>query len=172
MSKVKTSDVYFSTYIKEQKQYAIDQQIENYYPVNVVAEAFQKGFDAGAKNAESDYLEDLKNQLLDKFVSKANEVYILSNELIKYLQSNQYKIDSLLGNFSFNSIKVLITVPITTIEDETFTELAYTKLHEIAKQFTSQHKELLDISIIPSEDLDEELLESDGFRFKEDYVKK
>ena len=64
---------------------------------------------------------------------------------------------------------MIISVPSSFLNNDDFVKLAYRKVHENKNIYTSLFQEYLDMGIIASDNLNENLLKEDGFGYTEIY---
>lgn len=142
---------------------------ESYYHVNVVAEAYSKGFSDGKKSGKEEFLKLIVSNEIEKFTQKANQIYILSKNVISTIKKKDYIVSGLYINLTPNRPSVIISIPNEFLNNDDFVEIAYSKVHENKKIFTKLFDETLDIGFISSDHLDEKLLKDDGFGYIEKY---
>jgi hypothetical protein len=171
-SKIVTNSELFQQYLEKHKDQVRDKSSEEFYHVNVVAEAYNQGFKDGEKSKRKDIIDELVKKEIEHFTQKANQIYILSNRIISHLNENSYKTCSLHLNLTFQRPSVIIAVPADQLVDDEFINIAYSKMLEIKEIYTKLFNEYLDIGLVSSENLDEEMLLSDGFGYKEVYFEK
>jgi hypothetical protein len=81
----------FLAYLNENIYRSSDSEKNEYFYVDVVAEAWGKGFDEGKKVAQKDFFNDLVTIESEKFMRKANMIYLLSKRLIEFFVSHDCK---------------------------------------------------------------------------------
>lgn len=140
-----------------------------YYHVNVVAEAYTEGFSKGEKQGKEKLSDVLLEKLTDRIFDHLAQIYVASKAVSTYFQENGYKVDKLYINTSLNKPKVIISLPEEQLLDDTFVEFAYAKIHEVKCAFNTMFQNSLDLSLITSDNIDEELLISDGFGYIESF---
>lgn len=159
----------FHKYLDTCKGEVKSKSSEGYYHVNVVAEAYTRGFSDGKQSGQSEFMELLISKEIEKFTQKANQIYILSKNVISLLLENKFEVSGLYINLSPNRPSVIISVANEFLNDDNFVEIAYSKVYENKKIFTKLFNEPLDIGFISSDNLDEDLLKEDGFGYIEKY---
>ncbi|MFV8347198.1 hypothetical protein [Flavobacterium sp. ZB4P13] len=158
----------FNSYLADNKHQAKDSKINDlYYHVNVVAEAYSKGFADGENTGKKDFLDKLVQSTTEKFIEKANQVYLCTKSTLTALHKEQYPVHSFYINIFHQNPKVIIVVPNEILLNDDFVELSYMKIHEVKCSFSSLFNSTLDMGIMGCEDLDEKLLEKDGFDYSE-----
>lgn len=158
----------FNTYLIDNKHQAKDSKINDlYYHVNVVAEAYSKGFSDGENIGKKDILDKLVQSTTEKFIEKANQVYLCTKSTLTALLKEQYQVHSFYINIFHQNPKVIIAVPNQILLDDNFVEFSYMKIHEVKCSFNSLFNNTLDMGIMGSEDLNSELLRKDGFEYSE-----
>jgi hypothetical protein len=138
-----------------------------YYHVNVVAEAYSRGFTDGEKSAKKEVVDVMMQKAKEKFVEKANQVYLSAKAMANHLAAKEYKIDKIYINIFHKSPKVIVALDDSLLLDDEFVEFAYSKIHEMQCSFHSLFQSTLDLSLIGTTDLDEVLLAKDGFDYSE-----
>jgi len=159
----------FNKYLDTCKGEVKSKSSEGYYHVNVVAEAYSKGFTDGKQSGQSEFMELLISNEIEKFTQKANQIYILSKNVMSLLKENKFDASGLYINLSPNRPSVIISVSNEFLNDDNFVEIAYSKVFENKKIFTKLFNEPLDIGFLSNENLDEDLLKEDGFGYIEKY---
>lgn len=162
------SDLFYQ-YLDTCKGEVKSRSTEGYYHVDVVADAYNKGFTDGKKSGRSEFLQMIVSNEIEKFSQKANQIYILSKNVIAFLENKEFKIAGLYINLTPKRPSVIISVPNEFLNDDLFVESAYTKVHENKNIFSKLFNEPLDIGFISSDNLDENLLKEDGFGYTEKY---
>lgn len=138
-----------------------------YYHVNVVADAYSRGYNDGEKSAKKEVMDLIMQKAKEKFVEKANQVYLSAKAMVSHLSEKDYKIEKIYINIFHKSPKVIIAIDGNLLLNDDFVEFAYTKIHEMQCSFHSLFQNTLDLSLISTSDLDEELLAKDGFDYSE-----
>ncbi len=162
------SDLFYQ-YLDSFKGEVKSRSTEGYYHVNVVAEAYNKGFSDGKKSGKSEFLKLIVSNEIEKFSQKANQIYILSKNVISFLEERKFKVAGLYINLSPKRPSVIISVSNEFLNDDSFVEIAYSKIYENKNIFTKLFNEPLDIGFLSSDNLDEKLLKEDGFGYVEKY---
>ncbi len=138
-----------------------------YYHVNVVADAYSRGFNDGEKKAKKEVIDLITQKAKERFIEKANQVYLSSKAMVIHLSQKDYSVDKIYINIFHKSPKVIISVGNSMLLDDDFVEFAYSKIIEMKSSFHSLFQSTLDLSLISSNDLDEDLLSRDGFDYSE-----
>ncbi|MBT3207602.1 MAG: hypothetical protein HN704_11845 [Bacteroidetes bacterium] len=159
----------FNEYLKEREVQVRNEATDGYYHVNVVADAYIKGIEDGKKLGKEELLKNMSEAFVETFVKKANKIYLLSKDTVKYLKNEGYKVESLHINISSTSPKVILTISNKTLVDDNFVKKGYRKLAESKKEYLSIYDEMLDIAFVGNKYLDRELLKEDGFEYFEIY---
>jgi len=165
----KTGSELFQQYLTSHKDQVKDRSTEGFYHVNVVAEAYSQGFSDGEKSGKKDFISEFVKQEVEKFTDKANQIYILSKRIISFLSDKSFKVSSLHINLSFQRPSVIIAISDEQLNNDEFVKIAYSKMFEIKEIYSKLFEEYLDIGLVSSDNLDEELLKDDGFGYKENY---
>ncbi|WP_396151305.1 hypothetical protein [Flavobacterium sp.] len=139
-----------------------------YYHVNVVADAYSRGYSDGEKSAKKEVMDMIMQKAKERFVEKANQVYLSSKALVSHLSANEYSVNKIYINIFHKSPKVIVSLNESLLLNDEFVEFAYTKIHEMQCSFHSLFQNTLDLSLISTTDLDEELLAKDGFDYSEE----
>lgn len=165
---VKTGTEQFSKYISKYKDQVKTESTEEYYHVNVVAEAYNQGFSDGKNSGRKDFVDAVVKSKVEKFIQTANQVYILSQNLITFLEKKGYKADSLYINLYPRCPKVILAIRDEFLLNDNFVEVAYEKILENKAIFSKLFSPaVLDISLVSTENLDPKLLKEDGFGYEE-----
>jgi len=159
----------FKDYLDSCKGKVKSKSADSYYHVDVVAEAYTKGFSDGKQSGQSEFMELIISNEIEKFTHKANQIYILSKNFISFLEKDNYKLTGLYINLTPSRPSVIISVSDKYLNDDLFVEKAYSKLFENKKIFNKLFNEHLDIGLLSSDSLDEEILRDDGFGYIEKY---
>ena len=166
-SAILSSDL-FRDYIDKHKHEVRDSSSEQYYHVDVVADAYNQGFSDGEKSGRKDFLDALIKREVEKFTQKANQIYILSHRIIDYIKEIKFSANALYINLSPNRPSVIISIPNKDLTNDEFVKKSYTKLNEIKKIYTKLFNEYLDMGFVSSDNLDDSILHEDGFGYKEE----
>lgn len=166
---LKSSSDLFNKYLDTCKGEVKSRGIEGYYHVDIVADAYNQGFLDGKKSGKAVFLENLISNEIEKFTQKANQIYILSKNVISFLAQKKFNVVALYINLNPNRSSVIISVKNDILNDDTFVEIAYSKTFENKKIFSKLFNEALDIGFLASDNLDEKLLREDGFGYIEKY---
>ena len=167
-STVRTGTEHFGKYISKYKDQVKNESAEEYYHVNVVAEAYNQGFSDGKNSGKQDFVEAIVRNKVEKFVQKANQVYILSQNLITHIEKSGFKADSLHINLFPSCPKVVLSIRDDFLLNDQFVETTYEKILENKAIFSKLFSpSTLDISLVSAENLDPKLLKEDGFGYEE-----
>lgn len=159
----------FHKYLDTCKGEVKSKSAEGYYHVNVVAEAYSKGFSDGKESGQTEFMDLLISNEIEKFTQKANQIYILSKNVISYLKENKFDVAGLYINLSPIKPSVIVSISNDFLNDDAFVELAYQKIYENKKIYAKLFNEPLDIGFVSDDNLDEGLLKADGFGYIEKY---
>ncbi len=158
----------FSKYITKYKDQVKSESAEGYYHVDIVAEAYNQGFSDGKSSGKKDFIEEAMKNKIERFVQKANQVYILTQNLISFLGKEGFVVDSFYINPFPSCPMVIVSVSDETLLNDLFVEIAYEKILENKAIFSKLFApSSLDISLVSSNNLDSNLLKEDGFGYKE-----
>ncbi|MEZ0183142.1 hypothetical protein AB9T89_12925 [Flavobacterium oncorhynchi] len=158
----------FNNYLENHSDDAKTSKINDfYYHVDVVADAYSRGYNDGEKSAKKEVMDLIVLKAKEKFIEKANEVYLSSKALVRSLATKRYKVEKIYINIFHKSPKVIVAVEDSMLLNDDFVEFAYTTIHEMQCSFHSLFQNTLDLSLISTTDLDEELLAKDGFDYSE-----
>lgn len=168
-TKAKSGTDKFNSYLLKYKDDAIPESMEGYYHADVVAEAYSQGFSDGKLSGKQDFIAELIKKQREVFSQKANQVYILSHNVISFLKTHNFPISSMHINLNHNCPRVILSVPSETLNNDEFVEKAYRKIFENKQIFSQLFPEILDLGLVASDNLDIELLKEDGFGYSEEY---
>jgi hypothetical protein len=158
----------FNAYLEEHASEAKSTKLnDSYYHVDVVADAYSRGYIDGKKYSTDEFMDDFIEKVWEKFVEKANKVYLSAKSLTDAFSSKKYTVGKIYINIFHRNPRVIVSVDESVLLDDTFVTFAYPKIHEIQKSFYALSKCTLDISLIGSDDIDEDLLKQDGFEYSE-----
>lgn len=160
----------FNTYISEHNISAKKDKVSDlYYHVNVVAEAYNAGFNSGEASAKNAFMDKIISKFSENFKEKANQIYLSSKAVASNLIKEGYSVDGIYINISLDKPKVILSVPDEQMLDNDFVEFVYTRIHEVQNSFYTLFNSSLDLSLVGSEYLDEDLLKCDGFGYSEKF---
>ncbi len=163
----------FQSYLRKHNDEVRITAANNYYPANVVADAFSEGFSAGEKSGKKAGKEEIIAKLVksrvEELTQKATQAYILASRIVKHIKTTGYKVHSIHLNIFHENPKVIIAINNDLLLDDAFIEDAYTKIFEIKRIFDELFKVDLDMGLIGSNDLDLELLSEDGYEYSEQF---
>lgn len=140
---------------------------DSYFHVNVVADAYNQGYIDGKKCSTDEFMDEFMEKMWEKFVEKANKVYLSAKSLTDAFSSKKYPVEKIYINIFHKNPRVIVSVDESLLLDDDFVTFAYPKIHEIQKSFYSLSKSTLDLSLVGTDGLDEELLKQDGFEYSE-----
>lgn len=168
-TKAKSGTDKFHSYILKYKDDAIAEGMEGYYHADIVAEAYTQGFSDGKKSGKQDFIAELIKKQREVFSQKANQVYILSHNVITFLKNHNFPINSMHINLNHNCPRVILSVSSDILNNDEFVEKAYHKIFENKQIFSKLFPEILDIGLVANDNLDMDLLKEDGFGYSEEY---
>lgn len=168
--KVQGSSDLFQEYLNQHKDEVRAKSADEYYHVNVVADAYKQGFSDGTQSAHKEFVEQLIEKRIDDFKKKAQQVYILSSNLVSILKDKGFNANALFIAPTFIAPRAIIVVPEELVLNDDFVETAYSTIHEFREIFSKLFHDVLDLSIVGNENLDTELLKEDGFGYEEVYT--
>jgi|SRR5690606_4637421 len=157
----------FNDYLAKYKDQAKNEKSNNFYHVDVVAEAYNQGFSDGEQKGRKEFIDDLVKSTTERFTQQANQVYILTNVAVSHLQKHGYSVNAFFINIAHPNPKVLIAVDGDLLLDDGFVELSYSKLFELKKIFSKLFECTLDIGLISYDNLDMDALKEDRFDYSE-----
>ena len=160
----------FNEYIQTCKGDVKNHSAEGYYHFDKVAEAYEKGFNDGQNVGKKTFLKSFIDKEIEKFTQKANQIYILSKKVISLIEENNYKVEALYIGLSFDKPSVIISVKNETLNNDEFTKIAYTRIFKVKEIYDELFDEVLDIGLVGSDNLDEEILKDEGFDYIEQYT--
>ena len=160
----------FNQYIQTCKSEVKNHSAEGYYHFDIVAEAYEKGFDDGQHIGEKTFLKSFIEKEIEKFTQKANQIYILSKKVISLIEENNYNVEALYIGLSFDKPSVIISVKNDTLNNDEFTRIAYTRIFKVKEIYDELFNEVLDIGLVGADSLDEKLLKDEGFDYIEKYT--
>jgi hypothetical protein len=166
----KTSGInQFNSYLELNSVDAKTSKISDlYYHVNVVADAYTRGYNDGEKSAKKELIEKVMQKAKEDFVEKANQVYLSSKALVSHLSAKNYSVQKIYINIFHKNPKVIVALDQSLLLNDLFVEFAYTKIHDMQCSFHSLFQNTLDLSLVSTTDLDEEILAKDGFDYSEE----
>jgi len=159
----------FQDYLEQNKHLSKSEISNEYFHVNVVADAYNKGFEDGEQNAKQNFIDDIISKHNEQFVQNSVFIYILSKRIIDYFISQNCKPCSLFINLSARIPSVIISIPDEYLLDDDFVDLAYSKVFEIRQVYDNVYKKMLDIGLIGSSNLNIDLLKADRYDYQENY---
>lgn len=163
----------FQSYLKRHNADVRSTAVNNYYHVDVVAEAFTEGFSAGEKSGKQSGKDEIISKLVknrvEELTQKANQVYILTSRVVNHIQKNGNKVHSFHLNIFHENPKAILAINNELLLDDSFIEDTYSKIFEIKRIFDAIFNVDLDMGLIGSNDLDLELLSEDGYEYSEKF---
>jgi hypothetical protein len=157
----------FNAYLAKYRDEVRRESSAEYYHVDVVAEAYQQGYTEGKKSGTKDVVNEIFQKHLEHFKQKSNQVYILTNRFISFLRERGYSAHSFYLDVNPICPKVIIAIPENHLIDDEFIEFAYKKVNELRNVFVELFSKNLDMSLVGSDNLDENSLKDDGFGYSE-----
>lgn len=106
---------------------------------------------------------------MESFINRSNQVYILTKKLISFLNDNGFKVNAFYINVFPKCPKVVVAVDNDLLINDAFVELSYPKIFELKKIFENLFESRLDLGLVGSDLLEEDLLQEDGFGYKEKF---
>lgn len=165
----KSGNQSFQNYLKTHEHVVKVKATNNYYPVDVVAEAFTEGFNAGEKFGKEELIERLVRSQFEELTQKANQVYILTSLVIKHIRENGFDVKSFHMDIFHENPKVIIAVENNLLLNDNFVDTSYQKIFEVKRVFDDLFHKDLDMGIIGSNDMDIALLRNDGYQYSEEF---
>jgi hypothetical protein len=162
----------FYRYLIKHKDQVRQESLDGYYHVDVVAEAYNQGFKDGADSGKKDYMEDMHKTAMERFVQRATQVYLLTKNLVTFLNQRKYPVESIHLDILANCPRVIISVKNDYLNNDIFVELSYGKIFEMKRIFTDLFNLNLDMGLISSDNLNYKLLVEDGFGYSENLIAK
>ncbi|NJW53818.1 hypothetical protein [Salinimicrobium oceani] len=167
----KTGTELFQSYLRNHKDDVRSTAANNYYHVDVVAEAFNEGFSAGEKSGKKEFVNKLIKSRVEELTQKANQVYILTNRVISFIKQKGHAVDSFYINIFHDNPQVVIAVDNDLLINDDFVTQAYSKVFEMKRIFNDLFDCALDMGIMGAAEIDVEALKADGFEYSEDFNK-
>jgi hypothetical protein len=159
----------FIDYLNNNIHLSSPTQLNDYFHVDVVAHAYEKGREDGENAAKDLFLKEITEKAFKSFTENATHVYLLSKKIIDYLIENKCKPCSLFININEYVPSIIISIPDKFLLDDQFIYLAYSKLFEIKNIYQKLNNKAMDIGFIGSENLDIQSLKADGYGYIENY---
>lgn len=163
----------FQSYLKRHNADVRTTAVNNYYHVDVVAEAFTEGFSAGEKSGKQSGKEEIISKLVknrvEELTQKATQVYILTSRVVNHIQKKGNKVHSFHLNIFHENPKAILAINNDLLLNDDFVEDTYSKIFEIKRIFDAIFNVDLDMGLIGSNDLDLELLSEDGYEYSEQF---
>ena len=156
MEKMATLSNDLVKYLKEIECQSKTKQIEGYFPVDAVIDAFTKGEISGAEKARKDF-KDLRNS----FVRKSTQMFLYGNDLLKNMEEKGHNISGFYINpFHF---KIIFTTPIENTYNEDFIDDFYEQSYSFQDKFKDEFKSGIHFMFMKNVDINEGELAIDGF---------
>lgn len=159
----------FNQFLESHNNLSSSKVKDNYYHVNVVAEAYNKGFSDGKSIGKDEFIENMIKSSVDRFEEKSNQVYIFIKNIINESITKGFHVDSFFLNIFEHNPKAIISVKNELLLNDEFVVFIYSKIHEIKTSFNKLFDSHLDVGIVGSENLNSDLLFEDGFQYKENF---
>ena len=163
----------FQSYLRKHNDDVRNTAVNNYYPANVVAEAFSEGFTVGEKLGKQTRKEEIIAKLvknrIDELTQKATQVYILTSRVVNHIKKNGNKVHSFHLNIFDENPKVILAIHNELLLNDEFVKDTYSKIFEIKRIFDEIFNVDLDMGLIGSDNLDLELLSEDGYEYSEQF---
>lgn len=167
----KSGSELFQSYLKKHKDVVKDKAAQNYYPVNVVADAFTEGFTAGEKSGKEAGREEIIDKLVrsqfEEITQKATQVHILTYRVIDHIVKNGFSVNSFYMDIFHQNPKVILVVDNDCLLNDHFVKTTYQKIFEVKRIFDDLFKVDLDMGVTGSFELDPILLHNDGYQYSE-----
>ena len=159
----------FNNFLDAFKDSAREEISKNYFHVDVVAEAYSQGFKDGEDSSKKSFVNSLIEQQIEGYKQRYLQAYILTNKVINKLATIEKKANEFFINIHDSNPKVVISIPNQYLLEDAVVEIAYSEIFKAQELFNSIFTEhQLDISFVGSDNLDKDLLTSDGFDYFED----
>ncbi len=159
----------FTAFINEYKDQAKEKGTAEYYHVNVVIDAFNRGKEVGKEEGLEDYMTEVFLKKIETLQAKANQIYILSKKLISDIQALKFDACSLHININPNRPNVVIAVPNDALLDDNFVETVFNNMDSYKKIYFKLFSETLDIGLMPIENIDIASLKDEGYAYHESF---
>lgn len=159
----------FTAFIQEYKADAKEKGAAEYYHVNVVVDAFNRGKEVGKEEGLDDYLKEVLMRKIELFQSKANQIYILSRKVVGDIKEQNFTACSLHINVNPSRPNVVISVPETALLQDKFIDSIYNNIAIYKKIYFELFEEMLDIGLMPMENIDFESLKEEGYDYHESF---
>jgi hypothetical protein len=153
----------FIEFIHSYKSKVSQEPLKCYFPADTVVDAWQ----AGVENGQKESREKFFNDLVEKYFDKLLNAYSQLRGLIIDVKDKGFEIDNLFVNPKKPASRFLISVKDKLLLDDKFIELIYPMIADITAKHQEKFNEYIDISLVGNEDLDVELLKSDGYIYDE-----
>ena len=165
---IQGSDLFFD-YLNQCKDKVQSSNTEDYYPVNVVADAYKQGYGDGEKSGKRNFVEMLLKNKIKNFTLQSNQIYILSQKIISSLKEKSFSVESLHIRLNQDCSRVVLSIKESLLLDDDFVERAYSKISEVKQIYKKLFDNNLDVSLVSHDTLDVHLLKDDGFGYSEVY---
>lgn len=162
----------FVKYLRTVKDQVRKDSSDGYYHVNIVADAYSQGYTDGQQSGKKDFVAQILKDRIERFTQKANQVYILTSRLISHLNDEKYEVISFHIDPNLTCPRSLIVVETDVLNNDSFVEIAYSKIFSLKKVFNELFQDNLDMSIVGNENIEYDLLKKDGFGYTEVIKKK
>lgn len=159
----------FTAFIKDYKDLAKDKGTAEYYHVDVVIDAFNRGKVVGKEEGLEDYMKEVLLKKVELFQAKANQIYILSKKLISDIQALKHNACSLHININPNRPNVVIAVADDALLADNFVDTIYENMGSYKKIYFKLFSETLDIGLMSIENIDIDSLKDEGYAYHESF---
>jgi hypothetical protein len=109
----------------------------------------------------------MRKTTLDKFIRRATQVYLLTKNVVEFLNRQKYKVDSIYLDILAKCPRVVIAVDDSFLVNDEFVKLSYSKIFEMKRIFSELFDSNLDMGFTASSNLSTDLLKADGFGYSE-----
>lgn len=158
----------FNNFLDSHKESARKEISNDYFHVNVVAEAYSQGFNDGRAKGEKEYIANIVELQLEDYKKRYLQAYILTSKVVDVLKAYDKKPESFYINIHYKNPKVIIAIKDDYLLEDDIVELAYKNIFEAQEIFnTIFQKYHLDISLVGFQNLDSDLLECEGYNYRE-----
>lgn len=168
-----TATEMFQSYLRKHSDDVRSSAANNYYPANVVADAFSEGFSAGEKSGKQSGKEEIIAKLvknkIEELTQKATQVHILTSRVVDHITKNGNKVHSFHLNIFHENPKAILAVNNELLLNDEFVKDTYSKIFEIKRIFDEIFNVDLDMGLVGSNNLDLNLLSEDGYEYSEKF---
>lgn len=146
----------------------ISEHRNGFYSADIVIDAYKEGYNKGTYAQSS----SVKEHIRTAFYKKADLFSEAIIEAATILNNKGYSVQKIFLNHNLDESKVLITVDLDTSNNRDFIEYFYVSAQRIEEDYFSQKLSISIAFIGDSEDINFELLNSDGYTFGYDFKNK